>query len=146
MAPASSTCPGEDRRVTDRRCGALQEHMFVLEPYSPPGWTPRHAALARYLQSHSALLSGPGLTATQIAARLRADPEWRRLCAAIGSPDAQLVREAVGAALPFWLGLDADLLAEGMRLACAGDLVTALLFGAVSVVVLVLVLLSREGA
>jgi hypothetical protein len=58
----------------------------------------------------------------------------------------QLVREAVGAALPFWLGLDADLLAEGMRLACAGDLVTALLLGAVAVVVLVMVLLSREGA
>ena len=58
----------------------------------------------------------------------------------------QLVREAVGAALPFWLGLDADLLAEGMRLACAGDLAAALLLGAVALVILGVILLSKEGA
>ncbi len=146
MALASGTHSGEGGGVTDRLLEGLKDQMFVFEPYILPGWTRRHAALSSYLQSHSALFVGPGLTATQMAARLRADPDWRRLCAAIGSPDVQLVREVASAALPFWIGLDADLLAEGMRLACAGDTAAALVLVAVAVVVLVVVLLSKEGA
>ena len=120
--------------------------MFVYQGYAQSSWTPRHAALASYLQSRGGLFAGPRLSAAQMGARLRADPEWRRLCAAIGSPDVQLVRGVVGAALPFWLGVDADLLAEGMRLACVGDTAAALVVVALAVIVLAALLLSRGDA
>lgn len=120
--------------------GAFHEQMYGRTQFWTPGWSPRHVALAGYVQSHRAWFTTPGVTAPALATQLKADPAWRVLCQAIGSPDATLVREVVSAVLPWWTGVDLDLAVEGTRLACAGDVPAGLVLLGVAAVVLVVAL------
>ena len=129
-----------------RAAGACQPAAAPYEPMSgcrrfwAPGWSPRHVALAGYVQSHRTWFTTLGMTAPTLATQLKADPAWRALGQAIGSPDAVLIREVVSAVLPWWTGVDLDLAVDGTRLACAGDVPAGLALLGVAAVVLVVAL------
>lgn len=111
---------------------------------TPAGWTSRHKTLASFMRQRPGIFVAPGLTAQQIATALRADPEWAKVCHALGTPQAKLVREVAGQVLPPFMGLDLDVIAEGVRLACAGDLVAGLLLVGVGVVVLLFLIAAMN--
>ena len=102
-------------------------------------------ALANYMQRRWGTFTGPRLTSAQIAARLEADPEWGKLCRAIGSPDAQLVREVATALVPRGWAVDVDLISEGMRLACAGNVPEGLVLVGVAIVLLLVLVVTAKS-
>lgn len=114
--------------------------MIYLQ--QPAGWTPRHEVLARYVRSHRYTFATAPQTPQGLAAQLKADPAWTDVCRAVGSPDAQLIREVVASILPLWAGVDVDLIVEGVKLACADQVTAALILIGAAVVLLLLLLSS----